>query len=258
MSDPRAYVRELRLGNTGPDVLAVKRALIAEGLGGLIVRDEHMGDEAIRSLERFQRAERINVDGIYGPQTHSRLAPWFDPYGESLLKQERLLLAGAYRNPLRDVAALTFLGYDQGTDWGCSTPSPIYAIGPAIVTYASQRSGWPGGGAISYELTAGAAKGETVYLAEHIEILVAVGRTVNAATAIAELLPGYPDCEHGWAQTGTDNPISQPVAHPARTSYFGANFGDLLRSLGETRCPYELGEQGTPLPAGWPTWLPAV
>jgi len=238
-------------------VLAVKRALIAEGLGGKIVRDEFMGGEAVRSLENFQRAVRLHVDGIYGPQTHAKLAPWFDLYGESLLAQERAILAGAYRNPLRNIAGLTFLGYDQGADWGCSSISPIYAVGPGIVTVATQYSGWPGGGAVSYRLTAGKAKGLTIYTTEHISVRVAVGRVVNSVTAICDLNPGYPDCEMGWAQDGSDNPMSQPIAHAP--TYFGINYGHFLRSLGETRCPADIGGgQDTPLPPDWPTWLPAV
>jgi hypothetical protein len=240
-------------------VLAVTRALVR--WHGFVVPpdvvvNESMGAGKVLFLERFQRAEKLPIDGIYGQQTHAKFVSLslFDDYGQSLLAQEARILAGEYRNPLRDVAGLTFLGYDQGADWGCSAISPIYAAGPGIVTVATQYSSWPGGGAVSYRLTAGKAKGLTIYTAENISVRVAVGRLVNSATPICDLNPGYPDSEHGWAQDGSDNPMSQPISHSP--TYFGINYGHFLRSLGETRCPLDTGGgQDTPLPVGWPTWL---
>lgn len=248
------FVRQLRLGNVGPDVLAVARALVrwAGVVPDGLALDEHMGPVKVTLLERFQRAQRLAVDGIYGQATHTKLAPYFDEYGGWLLAQEAKILAGAYRNPFRDVAGLTFLGYDQGADFGGS--GPVYAAGPGIVTVATQKSGWPGGGAVAYTFTAGEAKGKSVYLAEHIQIRVAVGRPVNSVTVIADLELGYPDCETGWAQADSDNPMSQPVPRPNAPTYFGVNMGAFLRSLGETRCPPSNGGQDTPLPAGWPSW----
>ncbi len=248
------FVRQIRLGNVGPDVLAVARALVRwnESQPPGLILNESQGAQKVALVEHFQRAQRLAVDGIYGPATHAATAPYFDEYGKSLLAQEQTLLAGEYRNPYRDLGGFTFLGYDQGCDVGGL--GPIYACGPGVVTVATQHSGWPGGGAVSYRLTAGKATGKTIYLAEHIEIRVAVGRVVNSATPIANLLTGYPDSESGWAQAGTDNPMSQPISHSP--TYFGANYGDFLRSLGELRCPHQSGGEGTPLPADWPKWLP--
>ena len=55
-TEPRDDATVFYVGSNGPDVLAIKRAIIAEGLGGGIVLTEFMGGEAVKSLKAFQKA----------------------------------------------------------------------------------------------------------------------------------------------------------------------------------------------------------
>ena len=242
------FARIIYPGDIGTDVTAVKRALIKSGKGTGIVVDPVMGDVAVKNLKAFQVMCKVSADGVYGPATHAYLSPYFDAYGIALMKQEAEALL--YLDPYRDVWALAFAGYDQGVDFGGS--GKVYACGPAEITVATSHSGWPGGGAVGYTFTLGKAKGKSVYLAENITPLVHVGQQVTANTAIAVMHAAYPHTESGWAQAGTDNPMSQPISHSP--TYFGCNYGAFLRSIGNKHCPVQSGSSGTPLPRGWPDW----
>lgn len=242
------FVRELRLGDEGPDVYAVKRALIKAGDGEGIVLSTVLGAAADADIRLFQKQHGLTADGVYGPATHKALAPYFDAYGISLLEKE---LAAMYRSPYRDVVGLFFDGYDQGVDF--AGHGYVYAAGPAVVKVSTTHSGWPGGGAVSYTLTSGIAKGKAVYFTENITPLVYVGQTVTARTAIAVLHASFPHCESGWAEDGTAIPLSQPLTHGP--THYGVNFGDFLISIGEHRCPHQSAGGGPQLPSGWPRWL---
>lgn len=252
-----AFVRQLVLGSVGPDVTAVKRALVKWNKNvsdGVVANLDHpaldkLGAQAVALLKRFQAFAKTQVDGVYGPATHAKLTPFFDAYGISLLEKEAAALT-LYRDPFRDVEGLTFEGYDQGVDFAGA--GPVYAAGPGVVVVDDTNSGWPGGVAVAYRITEGVAAGKTVYLAEHIKTLVKLGETVTSSTPIATLEEGYPDCETGWAQPGTDNPMAQPIAHVG--TYFGVNFGAFLRMCGNKHAPVEEPQTGSPLPAGWPSW----
>jgi hypothetical protein len=237
-------------------VTAYKRALVRWNKGdraGVVVTGppDTMGAQAVLLLRKFQQAESIHVDGILGPGTYLKM--WgldlFDAYGASLLEHARLEYL--YLNPYRGIGNLRFAGYDQGVDFSGS--GPVYAVGPGVVAIATTHSGWPGGGAVAYRLTHGKAAGKTIYFCENVTPRVHVGQTVSAQTVIATMHDSYPYTESGWAQDGTDNPMSQPISHTP--TYFGVNYGDLLIALGEHRCPRGEGQNGTPLPADWPHWL---
>jgi hypothetical protein len=82
------FVRELRPGTRGKDVVAVKRALWRAG----VYRKPRAftriyGPFVVRAVKRFQRQEGLIVDGQYGLLTHRRLARWFDEYAVALLGQ---------------------------------------------------------------------------------------------------------------------------------------------------------------------------
>jgi cell wall-associated NlpC family hydrolase len=74
------FGRELRLGNAGPDVKAVKRALARAGFGPkkLAGLTQTFGSYAVTNLRHFQTANKLDVDGVYGSATHKKLAPHFD------------------------------------------------------------------------------------------------------------------------------------------------------------------------------------
>jgi hypothetical protein len=97
---------------------------------------------------------------------------------------------------------------DEGVDELPLAPAPILAIGPAVVTYSSTSSGWPGGAFVTYQLTGGPKAGLHIYEAEHLINLPAVGTVLAPGQQIATALPGYPWTESGWAAPTGPSPCS--------------------------------------------------
>jgi murein DD-endopeptidase MepM/ murein hydrolase activator NlpD len=161
---------------------------------------------------------------------------------------------GSYANPLRAINALTPERIDQGVDY--SGYGPIYAIGDGVVL-STGNSGWPGGTFISYRLSDGPASGLAVYAAEDIDPLVAVGQSVTAGTVLGTMYEGPDGIETGWADPSGDGVSMANDAGQfsgANSTAFGANFSQLLASLG---APPGVGQNDPPtgsLPPGWPTW----
>jgi hypothetical protein len=125
------------------------------------------------------------------------------------------------------------MGADFG-GWG-----RIYAIGNAVVTNATSNSvGWPGGGWITYRLTAGPAAGLQVYVAEDVRPAVRVGQRVNSGTIVAHMFVGGAGIETGWAMADGSSAESQLPeaggingAGPFPTKV-GLNFDTMLMRLG--------------------------
>ena len=141
-----------------------------------------------------------------------------------------------YLNPLRGVSGLVPERIDEGVDFGGS--GPIYALGDAVITNASQSSGWPGGGWITYQLTDGPAAGLVVYVAEDVTPAVMVGQHVSSSTVIANMFAGADGIETGWAMLDSASSESEmgeaggiSGAGPFPTA-IGMNFEYLLRALG--------------------------
>jgi Putative peptidoglycan binding domain len=82
------FVRLLRKGMSGPDVLAVQRALRAAGFRTAAATSNY-GDGTVLAVRRFQKRHGLEQDGVYGRQTHGRLARRFDAYGLRLLLKAR-------------------------------------------------------------------------------------------------------------------------------------------------------------------------
>jgi Putative peptidoglycan binding domain len=83
------FIRPLKLGKRGKDVIALQRALRAKGIRrgrptGLFGRGTR------RDVKKLQRQAQIDQTGVYGPKTHARLARWYDDYGVWLLHQSRV------------------------------------------------------------------------------------------------------------------------------------------------------------------------
>lgn len=82
------YRQPIRPGQTGTDVLAVKRALrklrIA-GSGGLVL-SRNAGVSFVACIKTLQRQQHLAADGVYGPATHKIVAPLFDAYGTMLYR----------------------------------------------------------------------------------------------------------------------------------------------------------------------------
>lgn len=122
---------------------------------------------------------------------------------------------------------------DQGWDLKPAQVQVVRAIGPGVVVYSSQHSGWPGSGFISYRLTAGRARGRVVFVAEHLGHLLKAGTRLWAGRPIAYALPGYPFTEWGWADCGGGSPLAQYNGAPDGTNMTGGlEFARFMASLG--------------------------
>ena len=183
--------------------------------------------------------------------------------GTQVREQPEIVSAGVavvpgYRNPLRSVSGLVPERIDEGVDFSGS--GPVYALGDAVITNATDTSGgWPGGGWITYQLTDGPDAGLMVYLAEDVTPAVQVGQQVTASTVIANMFDGGDGIEFGWAEASGLSAESQLQeaggingAGPFPTRV-GVSFDELLRSLGAPAAP-NLDEPASGLlPANYPS-----
>ena len=97
---------------------------------------------------------------------------------------------------------------DQGWDLKPAHVQVVRAIGPGVVVWSDPHSGWPGGGWITYRLTAGPAKDRVVFVAEHLTRLLKPGTRLWPGRPIAYARPGFPYTEWGWADCGGGSPYA--------------------------------------------------
>lgn len=109
------FVRQLQVPAAGRDVTAVKRALRRWRLTAIGNTTRVYGPGARRAVELFQAAEGLRVDGVYGVDTHRRLAPFFDAYGVWLLQHTRVV---APPSPRARVVAAAVALYNYQRDSG--------------------------------------------------------------------------------------------------------------------------------------------
>jgi hypothetical protein len=166
--------------------------------------------------------------------------------------------APVYLNPLRAVTGLQLQRVDMGADFAGS--GPVYPIGDAVITSATDASGgWPGGGWITYQLTDGPAAGLVVYVAEDVQPTVSVGEKVTPTTEIANMFNGSDGIETGWAMPDSSSAESQLAVAggisgggPFPTAV-GLNFDELLQALGVPAAPNAGQSPYGLLPPSYPT-----
>ncbi|MGD0220373.1 MAG: hypothetical protein ABSC73_07950 [Acidimicrobiales bacterium] len=158
-----------------------------------------------------------------------------------------------YVNPLRGVSELSPERIDQGVDY--SAFGPIYAIGYGTVL-STVNGGWPGGTYITYRLASGPATGLVVYAAEDIEPLVHVGENVTPETVLGTVYEGPDGIETGWADNGTGDTMARDAGqfYGWNSTAFGANFSQLLVSLGAPGGIPQNNPATGVVPSDWPTW----
>lgn len=97
----------IRQGQSGADVLAVKRTMVrmhVAGSGGMITsgkQRKYAGNSFTNCIKRVQRNHKIRQDGIYGKGTHEVIAPHFSKYEVWLYKRATM------RQPPRPAAPQT-------------------------------------------------------------------------------------------------------------------------------------------------------
>jgi Putative peptidoglycan binding domain len=103
------FARELKAGMKGEDVRALQRALSHANRrydGTVPAKTGTWGNATTKALREFQARRRklnpeMEVDGIYGRQSHKALAPHYDAFGISLINEERKKLSAALNKPAR-------------------------------------------------------------------------------------------------------------------------------------------------------------
>jgi len=149
--------------------------------------------------------------------------------------------AWPYRNPFRDARNLTPERIDMGVDYAADAGSPIYSIGPGVVT-SIRNAGWPGGAFIAVRFTDGPFAGRYWYFAELIQPAVAVGQQVDTSTVLGYFsTSGGPGIETGWAAPpGTGNTLAAVNGQACNSStdpgchqtWYGASASAFLAMLG--------------------------
>ena len=81
------FKRTLKQGARGPDVVAVKRALRRAKVYKITPATSQLGKIAVASIKKFQKANGLKADGIYGINTHRKLMRYFDQYGARLMSR---------------------------------------------------------------------------------------------------------------------------------------------------------------------------
>jgi len=150
-----------------------------------------------------------------------------------------------YENPFRAVRGLTAERVDMGVDYAGQSGSPVYALGPGVITESG--FGWRGavgapypGAFITERLTQGPLSGHYVYLAEDVIPQVRKGQKVGPGTVIGTVTgagqmetgiaygPGQPSTTAAMA-AGQSSPGGDPGARP--TAY-GAAYSRILQATG--------------------------
>lgn len=98
------FVREFGPGAQGPDVLAVKHALVAAHAGKGITLTPRFGPQAQAALAAFKKSHGLLGDPVYTAQAHVQLERWFTSKDVNLLDNELDVLR---RTAFLDTAAWT-------------------------------------------------------------------------------------------------------------------------------------------------------
>jgi len=199
-------VRLLRLGDEGKDIVAIKRMLARFGVGfPPPVRvngkfNDHFGPKLDAAVRRFQKKNKLEVDGIVGYMTFKALVGKADAFDSKLLSSFSVERIGDWGIIGRRSA---FAGLDMGVDFLGAGPIPMFADGE-IVRIVRTGSGWPGiGGLIVVQCDKGPMARFPIYTAEDIKI--PASHTVGKRLAKGDLLADAtgtrqaPGIELGWA-----------------------------------------------------------
>ncbi len=231
----------------GEPVSAIAAATTADGQGYYLLRaDGVVNNYAATSYGSLAISRTLPVGGsAVGIAVDQVTGGYYEAVNATPLD--------GYLNPLRGLTSLVPQEIDQGVDY-CGS-GPIYALGDGVVknVYSNQ---WPSGVFISYQLSAGPAKGRYVYVAENVTPRVTIGETVTPTTVLGVLNDAKTCLETGWA-----DPPASPERAAGHVEYngknstaYGLNFSALLGALGARPGLPQPGGPPGPLAPGWPTW----
>ena len=230
-----AFKQLIYPGDSGSDVVAVRRALRA--LGHKIPRHgKRAGGDWVNALMEVQKNHKLKHDGIYGPATHTIIAPHFDPYARWLYKRA-MPRTHDLVNPFKHSKYLQPNRIDMGVDY--------HGVGPIVAwthmkVIALGGSGWPGGQYIHCQITQGKYQGLYYYCAESVIPEARPGKVLKPGDLLcyfgAGARPGeYPGIEMGWASPVTNVTYYNHVHgyyNNEGTTYTGLAFARVLKECG--------------------------
>ena len=241
-----------------------------EGVIRVLLPDQNAAEKAIGQDEKLLQSVRGNLQSLLA--ANQRREAQIERQQEETLARQSVAASTAsavqvptptapatvtapsgYENPLRAVSGLSSWRIDQGVDYGGF--GPIYAIGDGVVI-STVNGGWPGGTFITYRLTSGPAAGLVVYDAEDIVPRVVPGESVGPDTELGTMYGGPTGIETGWADGGLGDTMAMVTGQfgGSDSTAFGANFSQLLRSLGAPGGILQNDPPTGAMPSGWPTW----
>jgi peptidoglycan hydrolase-like protein with peptidoglycan-binding domain len=236
------YRQPIHPGDTGSDVLAVRRALRVLG-HDLPAQGKTAGPEFVKAIERVQSNHGLQQAGIYDEHVHAIVAPHFDAYGTKLYTEAKL--RSQYVNPFAKSTSVVAGRVDEGVDY--HGVGPIVAIGNAKIIGLG-GSGWPGGQYLLYQLVDGPHAGRYVYVAEAIEPSVKAGQTVRAGDVICTFGPKaapnqFPGIETGWGSSVVGNALAHGEYNEGDVTDAGKAFARLLHRLGAPVSTWDAGPE---------------
>jgi putative peptidoglycan binding protein len=192
-------------GDSGRDVVAVRRALRAMGHRRLSKHGHTAGGQWVNTVMEVQRAHDLRHDGIYGPATHKIVAPHFDAYARWLYRHTASRTHELV-NPFKHSKEVQANRIDMGVDY--------HGVGE-IVAWTHMKviawggSGWPGGEYIHCQITHGRFQGLYYYCAESVIPVALPGKTLKPGDLLCYFgggaRPGlFPGIEMGWSSPVTN------------------------------------------------------
>lgn len=246
-----------------------KEEVAVEGVVRALIPDQHAAEAALMRDDALLAGVKGNLKFILAADRRRQAAA--EKASEEQLSKQTIVKSassvnlpvplptatpagsGGYANPLRAVAGLSPSRIDQGVDYRGF--GPLYALGDGIVL-STVNGGWPGGTFITYRLSNGPAAGLVAYAAEDIVPRVVPGEVVSASTVIGDMYEGPSGIETGWADGSLGDTMAMATGEfgGGNSTEFGANFSQLLQSLG---APGGILQNSPPtggLLPGWPNW----
>ena len=207
--DDLTLVRVVEFGDTGPDVVAVKRMMSRAGVGyPRQVKQQgrfnnRFGSKLLAAVKRFQKKNGLVQDGDVGYMTFKPLVKHADAYDSHLLRKAAKQQVGDWGILGRKSA---WAGLDMGVDFLGAGPIPMFADGK-IVRLMHSGSGWPGiGGLIVVQCDRGPMARFPIYTSEDIKIPAShrVGKRLKKGELLAQATGTRqaPGIELGWAGPG--------------------------------------------------------
>lgn len=141
---PYPFIRTLRRGVKGPDVLALQNMLKDLGYNTGVL-DGWYGLKALNAIKAFQATQGLGADGVFGPKTQAKFNLVYAgslPTGTPVLRILRLGMRGDDVKALQ--IKLNSLGFNVGTPDGSYGPKTVAQVKAFQIKYSLGADGFTG------------------------------------------------------------------------------------------------------------------